>query len=116
METLSAVLLLRARTHARLSQRALADRAGTSPAAIAFIESGRRDPTVSTLERLLEVCGMELNSRELPLSERLQLDWDRQVGHQQAAANAARARSEVRAIRPLSEVGHPSLRASTQRA
>ena len=111
MGTLSATLLLNARTQARLSQRALADRAGTSPSAIAFIESGRRDPTVSTLERLLQVCGMELGTRELPLSERLQLDWDRQVGHEQASANAARARSEVRSIRPLSEVGHPSSRA-----
>ncbi len=44
----------------------------------------------------------ELDTRNLalPQSERIQLEWDRKVGHEQAVANAARARSEVRSVRP----------------
>jgi transcriptional regulator with XRE-family HTH domain len=54
--------LIRARRQAHgLSQRRLALRAGTSQAAIAAIESGRRSPTVETLERLLMALGEELD-------------------------------------------------------
>jgi uncharacterized protein len=56
----AAVLLRRARTRAGLSQRALAGRAGTSQAAVAAIETGRKDPTVATLQRLLAAAGSTL--------------------------------------------------------
>jgi transcriptional regulator with XRE-family HTH domain len=46
-----------ARERAGLSKRELARRAGTSPAAIVAYEAGVRDPTVSTLERLLAAAG-----------------------------------------------------------
>lgn len=46
-----------ARRRARLSKRALARRARTSPAAIVLYESGERDPTVSTLQRIVEAAG-----------------------------------------------------------
>jgi transcriptional regulator with XRE-family HTH domain len=54
--------LIRARRQAhRLTQRQLAMRAGTSQAAIAQIESGRRSPTHDTLEKLLMAMGEELD-------------------------------------------------------
>lgn len=56
----AAPILRSARSRAGLSQRALADRAGTSQSAIAAIESGRKQPTVATLERLLRAVGTEL--------------------------------------------------------
>lgn len=56
----AARLLRSARTSAGLTQRALATAAGTSQAAVAAIESGRKQPTVATLERLLQAAGTEL--------------------------------------------------------
>lgn len=63
---MDAALLLRdARRRAGLSQRVLAERAGTSQSAIAAIESGRRDPSVGTLDRLLSACGLSARVRLL---------------------------------------------------
>lgn len=54
--------VIRARRVAHgLSQRRLAVRAGTSQAAIAAIESGRRSPTMATVEQLLMALGEELD-------------------------------------------------------
>ena len=56
----AAELLRRSRRRAGLSQRALAAAAGTSQPAVAAIESGRKQPTVATLDRLLRATGTEL--------------------------------------------------------
>ena len=56
----AATLLRTARTRAGLTQRALAAAAGTSQSAVAAIESGRKQPTVATIERLLAAAGTEL--------------------------------------------------------
>ncbi len=56
----AAALLCTARRRAGLSQRALAESAGTSQSAVAAIESGRKQPTVATLDRLLRAAGTEL--------------------------------------------------------
>jgi transcriptional regulator with XRE-family HTH domain len=53
----AAELLRQARTRARLSQRALARRAGTAQSVIARIERGLTSPTWATLERLLAAAG-----------------------------------------------------------
>ena len=50
-----------ARTRAGISKRELARRARTCPAAIVEYESGRRSPTVDTLARLIDACGMGYN-------------------------------------------------------
>jgi transcriptional regulator with XRE-family HTH domain len=42
---------------AGISKRALAKRAGTSPAAIVLYESGQRDPTMGTLTRVIRATG-----------------------------------------------------------
>ena len=53
-------LLKAAREGAGLSQRELAQRAGTSQAMVARIERGHQSPSVATLERLVRACGLEL--------------------------------------------------------
>jgi transcriptional regulator with XRE-family HTH domain len=56
----AAALLRTARARAGLTQRALAAAAGTSQSAVAAIETGRKQPTVAMLERLLLAAGTEL--------------------------------------------------------
>lgn len=55
-----------ARVRAGLSRRALAERAGTSAATIAAYESGRVQPSVPVLERILEAAGHELELDVVP--------------------------------------------------
>lgn len=49
-----------ARRGAGLTQAALASRASTSQATISAYESGRKQPTVETLDRLLSTMGLRL--------------------------------------------------------
>jgi len=68
MATIDAAALVReARERAGLSQRALAQRAGTVQSVVARIELGRTSPTLTTLERLLAAAGFEART-ELELS------------------------------------------------
>jgi uncharacterized protein len=64
-----ASLLRSARERSGLTQRALADRAGTSQSVVARIERGQSSPTASTLNRLLEAAGHVLESRLVPTSD-----------------------------------------------
>lgn len=59
----SAELLSHARRRAGLTQAELAARAGTSQPVISAYERERRDPTVSTLRRLLVAAGARLELR-----------------------------------------------------
>jgi DNA-binding transcriptional regulator YiaG len=65
-ETYSRHLIRIARRQAGLTQQALADRAGTSQAAVSAYESGRRSPSVDTLCRLLGAAGYEVRMRLAP--------------------------------------------------
>lgn len=56
-------LLREARSLAGLSQVELALRAGTSQPAIARYERARAMPDLSTLHRLIEACGLDLELR-----------------------------------------------------
>ena len=67
-------MLKHARARAHLTQRELAAKVGIPQATIARIESGRVDPRVGTLDRLLEGCGFGLE--HLP---RLGIGIDRTV-------------------------------------
>ncbi|HEX8085371.1 MAG TPA: helix-turn-helix transcriptional regulator [Solirubrobacteraceae bacterium] len=49
-----------ARLRAGLTQAALAQRAGTSQATLSAYESGRKQPSVVTLSRVLEAAGARL--------------------------------------------------------
>ena len=57
---MAARMLRHARRSAGLTQRALAAATGVPQETIARIESGRSDPRVETLDRLLEGCGYGL--------------------------------------------------------
>jgi transcriptional regulator with XRE-family HTH domain len=63
-------LVLMARLEAGLSQRALAERAGTSGATIAAYELGTKEPRLSTLTRILEAAGMTTDWRYQPAAIR----------------------------------------------
>jgi transcriptional regulator with XRE-family HTH domain len=53
-------LVREGRKRAGLTQKELADRAGTTQSAIARLESGRSTPSLEAVERLLRHCGFQL--------------------------------------------------------
>lgn len=53
-------LIREARRRAGLTQRELAERAGTTQSAIARLESGRTSPSFDTVRRMLRLCGFTL--------------------------------------------------------
>ncbi len=59
-------LLREARTRAGLSQRSLAQRAGTSQSVVARIELGETSPSWDTMERLLAAAGFAIEARIEP--------------------------------------------------
>jgi transcriptional regulator with XRE-family HTH domain len=64
----SGALLRQARKRARLSQRALAQRARTAQSVVARIESGDTSPSYDTLLHLVRAAGFELHTELLPRS------------------------------------------------
>jgi transcriptional regulator with XRE-family HTH domain len=79
----SAAFLREVRRAGGLTQRDLAERAGTSQPAIARIENGLASPTLSTLERLVAAAGYDVKLNLIPRSpadpvvERYKRDVDR---------------------------------------
>lgn len=65
-------LVREARRRARLSQRELAARAGTTQSALARLENGRTNPSFDTVLRLVRLCGLDL---DVMLVERDDSDW-----------------------------------------
>ena len=53
-------LVREARKRAGLTQRALAEKAGTTQSAIARLETGRTSPTFENVLRLVRLCGKDL--------------------------------------------------------
>ena len=99
--TLAGALLVDARRRCGLTQAELAERAGVVRPLVSQYETGKKDPSVSMLARLLDACGMELRMHASVVSEtdRDQYRRDEEVGHDQARRNAQRARREVVSIR-----------------
>ena len=56
----AAVLVIQARARAGLSQAELAQAMGTSQSAIARLEAGRIEPSLSTLRRIAKATGTKL--------------------------------------------------------
>jgi hypothetical protein len=54
-------VLRRVRQVVGLSQRALAERAGTTQSAVAAYESGAKQPSVATLDRIVRAAGLRLD-------------------------------------------------------
>jgi transcriptional regulator with XRE-family HTH domain len=67
--TVAAGLLRLARIKAGLTQQALADRAGIDQQVVSAYETGRREPTLPTLMRLIEAAGYELRFGLEPSSD-----------------------------------------------
>ena len=59
-------LVQEARRRSGLTQAELARRAGVPQSSVAKIERGRRDPSLSTLDRLVRAAGLELRVQLAP--------------------------------------------------
>ena len=94
-----------ARRRAGLTQRELAERAGTTQSAIARLESGRTSPSFDQVLRLIKLCGFRLDVAldpyddsdvaqaeallRLPVEERLDYLVDVVEGYRQLRAEVA---------------------------
>lgn len=58
MDTLIPAFLRRQRNHRRLTLEMLSARVGMSPQHLSEIESGKRDPRLSSIERMAEALGL----------------------------------------------------------
>lgn len=63
----AADLIRQSRHHGRLTQRALAARAGTAQSAVAAYERGAKQPSVATVDRLVRAAGLAVAWRLVPL-------------------------------------------------
>ena len=59
-------LILLARLRTKLTQRQLAEKAGTAQSTIAAYERGAKDPTMKSLMRILRAAGFDLRMRLEP--------------------------------------------------
>lgn len=101
MGTMGNDLVREARKRARLTQRELAERAGTTQSAIARLESGRTKPTFDSVLRMLRLCGMDL---DLMLVERDDSDW-MQAQQLLRLTPSARLDRGVRTTRTMRAIG-----------
>jgi transcriptional regulator with XRE-family HTH domain len=99
--TLASGLLRDARQRAGLTQEEVATKAGVARPLISQYETGRKDPSLTTLARLIEACGMELRVRAdmLSLADLAQYAQDARVGSEEALRNAERARRQILGVR-----------------
>ena len=75
MDTWAGSLIKLARLQRGLSQRDLARRSATSQPTIAAYEAGRKDPSLSTLTRILRAAGLDPRIRLVPTEDHD--DWVR---------------------------------------
>ena len=100
-------LLREARTSVRLSQADVARRAGLAQSVVSAYESGRRQPSVSTLERLISatghslVLGLERTSRDSGLPD---TPLGRRLRQRRRAVLACAARHHASNIRVFGSV------------
>jgi transcriptional regulator with XRE-family HTH domain len=98
-------LLQEARRRSGLTQVELARRAGVPQSTVAKIERGRRDPSLSTLERLVRAAGLELRVQLAPRDDHdLQLiDLMLDLTPEQRLQNLEHQLGEVADIEVLSD-------------
>lgn len=102
-ETYSRHLIRMARRQAGLTQKSLAERAGTSQAAMSAYESGRRSPSVDTLCRVLGAAGFEVRMR---LSAPDTHDASRRMAEAMLPADQVAAHNEAERFRVASRRAH----------
>jgi transcriptional regulator with XRE-family HTH domain len=93
-------LVREARRRAGLSQRELAERAGTTQSAIARLETGRSTPSFDNVLRLVRLCGLDL---DVMLVERDESDWA-QAQRLRGLSADARLRRMDRVARQMREL------------
>lgn len=103
-------LVLQARRRAALTQRELAERAGTTQSSIARWEAGRSEPSFATVVRLLRLCGFVLDVHLEPYDDALRDDWS-QAQRSLALTPQARQDGLVRFVEAM-ERGRRSFRAA----
>lgn len=99
----AAQALRRSRIRAGLTQRELAERAGTSQATLSAYESGRKQPIVATLDRLLAAAGARLTVE--PAGSRTVA-----VGEEELARRGERLLDVLRLAEALPSKHDPQLR------
>lgn len=92
-------LLRQARERCGLSQAQLAARADTSRAAVSQYETGRKSPTVVTLNRILAAAGLQIRAELEPLRAALDVRVDAVL----AAVLAAGEPLDASSVQPLAE-------------
>lgn len=100
-DQIAGALLLSARTRLGLSQTAFAELLGIAQPTLSAYESGRRQPTLPTLLRLLGRAGLDLRI-ELTEQDRhddILAEWERSLGERE------RTRLESRGYRLVSTRG-----------
>lgn len=65
--TVAAALIRIARQRASLTQTELAESAGVTQQTVSAYETGRKEPTLPTLQKLLAAAGLELRMRLEPI-------------------------------------------------
>lgn len=97
-------LVREARKRAGITQQELARRAGTTQSAIARLESGRTEPSLDTIRRLVRLCGLDVAVGLVPedgsdwsgARANLALGVDERVRQHAAALRFARAGRRAR--------------------
>lgn len=100
-EQLAGALLLSARTRLGLSQTAFAELLGVAQPTLSAYESGRRQPTLPTLLRLLHRAGLDLRMEitEQDRHDEILAEWERSLDERE------RARLEAQGYRLVSKRG-----------
>lgn len=75
MGPMGADLIVEGRKRAGLTQRELAERAGTTQSSIARWESGRTEPSFANVVRLIRLCGFVLDVHLEAYDDGLRDDW-----------------------------------------
>jgi transcriptional regulator with XRE-family HTH domain len=104
-------LVREARKRAGLTQRELAEKAGTTQSAIARLESGRTRPAFDDVLRLVRLCGMDL---DLMLGEWDDSDWA-QARRQLTLAPLERIRRMERVGRQMMKIREAGAAARARR-
>ena len=99
MTTWAGNLIKLTRMKTGLSQRDLAERAGTSQPAIAAYEAGRKDPSVSTLAKIVRAAGLDLRIGLAPHDDHD--EWLRLYEERLAPDVRRRVRRELEEMRGL---------------
>lgn len=94
-------LIREARCRAGLTQRELGARAGTTQSGIARWESGRTNPSLAEVRRLVRLCGLDLEVAIVPrdVSDVAQAERLRDLTPQERLERHQRLSAQLRAIR-----------------